>query len=716
MKKILKHMKPYLGLVVLIVGLLVVQAWADLKLPNYMSSIVNVGIQQNGIEHASPNEMSEDGMNFIQSILPKEKGDLFNQSYTLDNGVYKINDNVDRDALNILMGDTIWTLINLGNQSGSNTTITQDIDIKKMYEMTPMLQMIPDSLKLEAFGKAQEVEESLKVQSGVVLAKLLYEDIGTDISSLQRSYILSTGLKMLGITLIGVISAIGVGFAATKTGSGFSRRLRRDVFEKTQSLSSAEYNHFSPSSLVVRTVNDVSQVQMMIMMSLRMFIYAPIMAIGGIVMIRNKATNMTWIIALACAALMIVLLFVYFVAVPKFKIRQKLVDRVNQVFRENLSGLLVIRAFGNSKFEKKRFSKANDDVASVTLFINRVMAFMMPIMMLIMNLTVAGIIWYGAYQVNDGLLQIGDMMAFMSYAMQIIMSFLMISMMFVFIPRAMVSLNRIEEVLDTQNSVLDPVNPKAFIEDKRGYVEFEDVSFKYSGADEAVLENITFTAKPGQTTAIIGSTGSGKSSIINLIPRFYDVNSGVVKVSGVDVREVSQKQLREEIGYVPQKGVLHSGTVLSNITYGKPDASHEEVLAALDVAQANFILDKEDGLDFEITQGGTNVSGGQRQRLSIARALIKDATIFIFDDSFSALDFKTDRLLRDAIARNYENATLIIVAQRVNTILEADQILVVDEGKLVGKGTHAELLKSCPTYYEIASSQLSQEELNYAWK
>ena len=716
MKKILKHMKPYLGLVVLIVGLLVVQAWADLKLPNYMSSIVNVGIQQNGIEHASPNEMSEDGMNFIQSILPKEKGDLFNQSYTLDNGVYKINDNVDRDALNILMGDTIWTLINLGNQSGSNTTITQDIDIKKMYEMTPMLQMIPDSLKLEAFGKAQEVEESLKVQSGVVLAKLLYEDIGTDISSLQRSYILSTGLKMLGITLIGVISAIGVGFAATKTGSGFSRRLRRDVFEKTQSLSSAEYNHFSPSSLVVRTVNDVSQVQMMIMMSLRMFIYAPIMAIGGIVMIRNKATNMTWIIALACAALMIVLLFVYFVAVPKFKIRQKLVDRVNQVFRENLSGLLVIRAFGNSKFEKKRFSKANDDVASVTLFINRVMAFMMPIMMLIMNLTVAGIIWYGAYQVNDGLLQIGDMMAFMSYAMQIIMSFLMISMMFVFIPRAMVSLNRIEEVLDTQNSVLDPVNPKAFIEDKRGYVEFEDVSFKYSGADEAVLENITFTAKPGQTTAIIGSTGSGKSSIINLIPRFYDVNSGVVKVSGVDVREVSQKQLREEIGYVPQKGVLHSGTVLSNITYGKPDASHEEVLAALDVAQANFILDKEDGLDFEITQGGTNVSGGQRQRLSIARALIKDATIFIFDDSFSALDFKTDRLLRDAIARNYENATLIIVAQRVNTILEADQILVVDEGKLVGKGTHAELLMSCPTYYEIASSQLSQEELNYAWK
>lgn len=716
MKKILKHMKPYLGLVVLIVGLLIVQAWADLKLPNYMSSIVNVGIQQNGIEHASPNEMSEDGMNFIQSILPKEKGDLFNQSYTLDNGVYKINDNVDRDALNILMGDTIWTLINLGDQSGSNTTVTQDIDVKKMYEMTPMLQMIPDNIKLEAFGKAQEVEESLKVQSGVVLAKLLYEDIGTDISSLQRSYILSTGLKMLGITLIGVISAIGVGFAATKTGSGFSRRLRRDVFEKTQSLSSAEYNHFSPSSLVVRTVNDVSQVQMMIMMSLRMFIYAPIMAIGGIVMIRNKATNMTWIIALACAALMIVLLFVYFVAVPKFKIRQKLVDRVNQVFRENLSGLLVIRAFGNSKFEKKRFSKANDDVASVTLFINRVMAFMMPIMMLIMNLTVAGIIWYGAYQVNDGLLQIGDMMAFMSYAMQIIMSFLMISMMFVFIPRAMVSLNRIEEVLDTQNSVLDPVNPKAFIEDKRGYVEFEDVSFKYSGADEAVLENITFTAKPGQTTAIIGSTGSGKSSIINLIPRFYDVNSGVVKVSGVDVREVSQKQLREEIGYVPQKGVLHSGSVLSNITYGKPDASHEEVLAALDVAQANFILDKEDGLDFEITQGGTNVSGGQRQRLSIARALIKDATIFIFDDSFSALDFKTDRLLRDAIARNYENATLIIVAQRVNTILEADQILVVDEGKLVGKGTHAELLKSCPTYYEIASSQLSQEELNYAWK
>lgn len=718
MKKILKHMKPYAGFVVIIVMLLFVQAWADLKLPSYMSSIVNVGIQQNGIENASPETITENSMALVESILPLDQALVFKGSYNFENNQWVIKQDIDRERTDILMGDTVWTLIEMsqGLPGSGSGALTQDMDIQVLYAMIPNFQMISQDVKEAAYERVQAIEPSLRLQSGIVLAKLMYQDVGKDVASLQKDYIVKTGLSMLGVTLIGVIAAVGVGYAATRTGAGFSKRLRRDVFEKTQSLSSAEFNKFSPSSLVVRTVNDVTQVQMMVMMSLRMFIYAPIMAIGGLMMIQNKADNMTWIIAVACVALLVVLIFVYLVAVPKFKIRQKLVDKVNQVFRENLSGLLVIRAFGNSKFEKQRFALANEDVASVTLFINRVMAFMMPIMTLILNLTVIGIIGYGSYQVNDGLLQIGDMMAFMSYAMQIIMSFLMISMMFVFIPRAMVSLNRIEEVLDTDNSILESQNPRSINSEKKGYVEFDNVSFKYDGADEPVLENISFVAKPGQTTAIIGSTGSGKSTIINLIPRFYDVNEGSVKVSGVDVRDLRLHDLRQDIGYVPQKGVLHTGSVESNLKYGRPEATNQEVLDALAVAQGNFVLDNEKGLDFEITQGGTNVSGGQRQRLSIARALVKNASIYIFDDSFSALDYKTDRKLRDALHEHYSDATLIIVAQRVNTILEADQILVVDEGKLVGKGTHVELLRTCPTYYEIASSQLSKEELDYAWK
>ncbi|WP_166082663.1 ABC transporter ATP-binding protein [Erysipelothrix anatis] len=718
MKRILKNMKPFILLVLVAISLLFVQAWADLKLPNYMSDIVNVGIQQSGIEHASPEVMSKNGYDLIAAVLPETQSNAFKNAYTVSGNEAVINDDVDRKEIDVLVGESIWTLMNyeIPGTEPMNGQMSEDFNITDLYPAIPLFESLDNSIKEAAFAKAEETQDSLKAQTGVMVAEMLYEEQGTDISTLQRDYIFKTGLQMLGITFVGVIAAVLVGLSATRTGAGFSRNLRREVFEKIQGFSSAEFNKFSQSSMVVRSANDVTQVQMMIMMSIRIFFYAPIMAIGGIVMIQNKADSMTWLIGAACAALFVVLLFIYFVAMPKFKIRQSLVDRLNLVFRENLSGVMVMRAFGNTDFENKRFEKANVDVADLTLFVNRVMSIMMPIMMLIMNMTVVGIIWFGAGEVSNGIIQIGDMMAFMQYAMQIIMAFLMISMMFIFIPRAMVSLNRINEILETENSIEDPQTSLPFDDTKRGVVEFDNVSFKYDGADEYVLKDISFTARPGQTTAFIGSTGSGKSTLINLIPRFYDASEGVVRVDGVDVRDIDQKTLREDIGYIPQKGILLSGTVEENLKYGNQGASDEQVLKALEIAQGNFILDKEEGLQYRIAQGGTNVSGGQRQRLSIARALVRDASIYIFDDSFSALDFKTDQLLRKAIHENYEDATLMIVAQRVNTIIDADQIIVLDEGKMVGIGTHQELLKSSATYYEIAASQLSEEELNYGKK
>lgn len=718
MKRILKNMKPFILLVLVAISLLFVQAWADLKLPNYMSDIVNVGIQQSGIEHASPEIMSKNGYDLIAAVLPETQSNAFKDAYTVSGNEAVIKDDVDRKEIDVLVGESIWTLMNyeIPGTEPMNGQMSENFNITDLYPAIPLFESLDNSIKEAAFAKAEETQDSLKAQTGVMVAKMLYEEQGTDISTLQRDYIFKTGLQMLGITFVGVIAAVLVGLSATRTGAGFSRNLRREVFEKIQGFSSAEFNKFSQSSMVVRSANDVTQVQMMIMMSIRIFFYAPIMAIGGIVMIQNKADSMTWLIGAACAALFVVLLFIYFVAMPKFKIRQSLVDRLNLVYRENLSGVMVMRAFGNTDFENKRFGKANVDVADLTLFVNRVMSIMMPIMMLIMNMTVVGIIWFGAGEVSNGIIQIGDMMAFMQYAMQIIMAFLMISMMFIFIPRAMVSLNRINEILETENSIEDPQTSLSLDDTKRGVVEFDNVSFKYDGADEYVLKDISFTARPGQTTAFIGSTGSGKSTLINLIPRFYDASEGVVRVDGVDVRDVDQKTLREDIGYIPQKGILLSGTVEENLKYGNQGASDEQVLKALEIAQGNFILDKEEGLQYRIAQGGTNVSGGQRQRLSIARALVRDASIYIFDDSFSALDFKTDQLLRKAIHENYEDATLMIVAQRVNTIIDADQIIVLDEGKMVGIGTHQELLKSSATYYEIAASQLSEEELNYGKK
>ncbi len=716
MKKIIKSIKPFWGLIGLSIVLLFVQAFSDLQLPNYMSQIVNVGIQQSGIEHASPEVLSKNGFQLVQSLLPEKQALEFANFYTLDGDVYRINDlEENRHDADILVGESILTLMNLELSDGVPQGNPSDdgiktMDLEKLFEAIPYFQMLD---KTEAYAKASKTQESIKLQTGVMFARLLYEDAGKDSAVMQRDYILNTGLLMLGVTLISVLAAISVSFVSSKVGAGFSRNLRGEIFTKVEGFSNVEFNEFSSSSLVIRTTNDVTQVQQMIIMGIRIFFYAPIMAIGGIMFISRNNTSLTWIIVAACLAISVLLVFVSLVAVPKFKIVQQYIDRLTAVFRENLNGVMVIRAFGNKEFERKRFAKANADSADLSRFINRIMSAMMPIMMFVMNLTMIGILWFGAREVSTANLQIGDLMAFMQYSMQIIMSFLMISMMFIFVPRAVVSLNRIKEVLDTKNKINDPKEALPFDMDKMGYVEFKNVSFKYEGAAEPVLKDISFTAKPNQTTAIIGSTGSGKSTLVNLIPRFFEVSGGSISVNGVDVRDMKQHDLRELIGFIPQKGYLLSGSARSNNTYGYDDASDEEILQALETSQAGFILDKEGGLDMEVSQGGTNFSGGQKQRLSIARALIKKSKIFIFDDSFSALDFKTDQKLRHAIKENLKGSNLIIVAQRVNTILDADQIIVLDQGVLVGIGTHKELLKSSPTYYDIASSQMSAEELSH---
>ena len=714
MKKVFKSFKPFIGVTLVAMALLFVQAFSDLKLPNYMSSIVNVGIQQSGIEHASPESFNEDGYRFIASLLPDAPKNEFQDAYHLDSGVYKIDTSLDRKEVDLLVSDAITTLMLLDIEGqGGQGSIEVDVNIKDLYAATPLFEMMD---KTEAYEKAQMKEETVRLQTGVMVAKLLYEDQGVSTSSMQTNYIIKTGASMLAITLLGALAAISVSYVSAKIGAGFSRRLRNEIFSKVESFSSVEFNEFSSSSLVIRTTNDVTQVQQMVVMGIRMFFYAPIMALGGIYYINQTETSLTWIIVVACSIIAVLFLFVALVAVPKFKIVQKYVDRLTLVFRENLNGVMVIRAFGNKKFENERFDKSNTDSANLSRFINRIMSSMMPLLMFVMNLTTIAILWFGAEQVSAATMQVGDMMAFMQYTMQIIMSFLMIAMMFIFVPRAIVSLNRITEILDRDNVIVDPENPQNFNPEEIGLVEFNNVSFKYDGADEYILKDINFTAKPSQTTAIIGSTGSGKSTLVNLIPRFYDVSEGSIKVNGVDVREVKQFDLRESIGFIPQKGILLSGDVESNLNYGRPDADQDDINTALSISQSNFILNTEEGLESFVAQGGTNFSGGQRQRLSIARALVKEAPIIVFDDSFSALDFKTDQNLRHAIKEQLSQATLIIVAQRVNTIIDADQIIVLDQGLVVGQGTHRELLKTCPTYYDIASSQLSEEELDYETK
>lgn len=742
MKRIIRYLTPFIGGFVLALVLLFAQAMADLNLPNYMSKIVNVGIQQSGVEHAAPDALSIEGMKLMQTFMSDGERAFVNAGYTLLSSSEKdaggktyaalyqnaaeqlyIKNETDDEAqqeLDAVFETATWTLVTYMQQAAkANPNASSDadttlggVDITMLYGMQPMLDQIPREAILAAHDTAASGDSGLKAQSGVMLAKLLYEELGADVSAMQTRYILHVGLLMLGIAFLSGIATVLVSLISSRVAAGVARNVRKDIFARVESFTNAEFDKFSTASLITRCTNDISQIQMLLTMGIRLVCYAPIMAVGGIIMAVDKSISMSWIIAAAVVALIGVVMVVTVVVLPRFKTIQKLIDRLNLVSRENLSGLMVIRAFGTQAHETGRFEHANDDLTGINLFVTRVMVYMMPVMSLIMNGVTLLIVWVGAHQIADSAMQIGDMMAFMQYAMQVIMSFLMISMMFIFVPRAMVSVGRIAEVLNTEPSVRDPKLTKAFAQSKKGLVEFKNVNFRYSNAEDNTLSDISFTAKPGETTAIIGSTGSGKSTLASLLLRFYDVTSGQILVDGADVREVAQHALRQKIGYVPQKGVLLSGSVKSNLLYGRKEATDAELETAAKVAQADgFIRELADGYGYEIAQGGTNVSGGQKQRLSIARALAKEPDIFVFDDSFSALDFKTDVALRKALKEHTGKSTVIIVAQRVSTIMHAEQIIVLDQGKIVGRGTHGELLKTCPEYHEIASSQLSQEEL-----
>lgn len=745
MIKLAKYLKPFALAVLIAIALLFGQAICELNLPNYMSDIVNVGIQQGGIENAAPDAVSAKGLGFMKSFMTDAQKKEVEQNYTLlrsadsvshpqevsrypllkSEDIY-VRGNVSVETLQSLdktFGQAVWTFINtmksIEKQTGKQMTASSggkmdvsDMDLSKIYSLEPMLSKLPPNILEDARKQAEKNPDIILLQSGSVMNKGFYRELGMDVGAIQMGYIVNKGLWMLLITLAAGAAAVLVGFLSAKLSAGVARNLRKDIFSKVESFSNGEFDQYSTASLITRTTNDVTQIQMLLMMGVRMICYAPILGVGGIIMALYKSVSMSWIIALSCTVLVGLIFVVFAVALPRFKIMQKLIDRLNLVARENLNGLMVIRAFGTQKFEESRFDKANEDLTNNSRFVFRIMVLMMPAMMLIMNLSTLLIVWVGAHQIASSALQVGDMMAFMQYAMQIIMSFLMIAIMFIMVPRAAVSADRIAEVLEVTPAIADPDKPVGFQSDKIGYVEFRNVSFRYGGADEDVLQNITFTAKPGQTTAIIGSTGSGKSTLINLIPRFYDATAGEVLVNGTNVKQVSQRELRDQIGYVPQKGVLLSGTIASNLRYADKDATEEQLKIAATVAQAaEFIHEKPEGYASEIAQGGGNVSGGQKQRLSIARALVKNPSIYIFDDSFSALDFKTDAALRRALKEHTSTGTVMIVAQRVSTIMGAEQIIVLDEGKIAGIGTHRELLNNCPTYYEIASSQLSKEEL-----
>lgn len=741
MIKLAKYLKPFSAGLVLTVLLLFAQALSDINLPNFMSDIVDTGIQKSGIAHSAPEAMSENAMrlatlamtegektlvkasySLVQTSEKNNKNKTYSDIYTAASGNLWTKNKTDKDnaqALDRVFELSARTLIYLSRGSATENDKTDsttdgfgNFNLNNVYRQLPALEKIPAQMLGEARSKAEQSDKTLLAQSGTMMAKLFYTELGANIGAMAAAYITKVGLKMLAIALLGGAATVSISFLSSKIAAGTSRDLRRALFEKIENFSNNEFDKFSTASLITRCTNDVTQIQMLLMMGIRMVCYAPLMAIGGIVMAVKKSVSTSWVIAVACIVLVGFIFILMSIAIPKFKILQKLVDRLNLISRENLTGLMVIRAFRTEEFEKKRFEKANEDLTKTTLFVTRVMVLMMPVMTLIMNATTLTILWISAHKIAESSMQLGNMMAFMQYAMQIIFSFLMISMMFVSIPRAAVSAQRISEVLETPLSITDPENPKDFDEKKKGLVEFRDVSFRYRGAGQDALSNITFTAKPGQTTAIIGSTGSGKSTIASLALRFYDASQGQVLIEGTDVREVRQKDLRRKIGYVPQKGVLLSGTIASNIRYGNNSATDEDVKNVAEVAHAlDFIMEKEGGFEGKIAQGGTNVSGGQKQRLSIARALAKKAQIYIFDDSFSALDFKTDAAVRKALKAFTGDSTVIIVAQRVSTIMNAEQIIVLDEGRIVGTGTHRELLKNCPEYYEIAASQLSPEEL-----
>ncbi len=745
MRRLSKYLKPYTLMILLSIALLFVQANADLAMPDYLSRIVNNGIQQNGVENAVPIAIRQSEMDKLQIFMNPEERELVLDSYNLlepgsteaegyledypvlnDEVIYVLKD-LDQsrtDQLNSILGKALVAVNGIRKMMEDPSQAPPidtgfDFDLSRIPEGMDVFQvlgMMPDAQRSQISTGINEVfaslGESMITQMAVGAVKMEYEALGMDAGKIQRDYILNTGSIMLLISLLGGACSITVGYLASKTAAGAARDIRKDVFKKVESFSSTEFNKFSTASLITRSTNDVTQVQTVINMIIRLVFFAPIIGIGGVIRAIDKSPNMWWIIAVAVIVLLGLIVTVFSISLPKFKVIQSLIDRLNLVTRENLSGMMVIRAFNKQDDEKVRFDKANRDLTDTSLFVARVMVTMMPVMMLLMNGLSLSIIWVGSHQVAEATMQVGDMMAFMQYAMQIVFAFLMMSMMFIFLPRAAVSGERIADVLDTEVVIKDPDHPKTFNDPFIGQIEFRGVSFRYPGALDDVIQDINFTALPGETTAFIGSTGCGKSTVINLIPRFYDVTQGGILLDGIDIREVRQGELRDKIGYVPQDGTLFSGTIESNLAYADKNASRETLKESADIAQASgFIFAKEEGFEAEIAQGGSNVSGGQKQRLSIARALVKNPPIYIFDDSFSALDFKTDSTLRRELKQKTGESTMLIVTQRVATVKNADQIIVLDKGRIVGKGKHHELMETCETYQEIASSQLSKEEL-----
>lgn len=749
MFKILSNLKNTFWSVVMIVILLCIQATADLALPDYTSKIVNVGIQAGGIENAVPEVISKENMDLL--LILSDEDEKINNNYSLAGSTlttdqektikkylgkdYKVEadtiyvlNNVNKETkeeLSKILATPLMEISTIKDEETSNK-IKEQMLVNMPVEQKAYIQSmsLPEILKampeeqrktvLEQFSaKINDMQDSIKEQAAVSSVKQIYEELNVDTEKLQNNYILLSGAQMLGVALVIMISAILIMLLSSRVAAKLGKTLREKVFSKVLQFSTGEMNEFSTASLITRSTNDIQQIQQMIAMMFRVVVYAPIMGVGGFLKVLAKSNNsMAWIIGVAILAILFIVGTLFILAMPKFKKLQELTDKLNLVSREILTGIPVIRAFSKEKSEEARFENANKNLMKTNMFVNKAMSTMMPLLMLVMNGITLLVIWVGGHGVDQGLLQVGDMMAFIQYMMQIIMAFLMISMTSIMLPRATVSANRINEVLEKEPSIKDKEETKKFDQNKKGLVEFKNVSFRYPDADTEILEDINFTAKPGQTTAIIGSTGSGKSTVVNLLPRFYDVTSGELLIDGVNVKDVSQQDLRDIIGFVPQKGILFSGTIESNIKYSNENMSDENMINAAQIAQATEFIDaKENKYKDPIAQGGTNVSGGQKQRLSIARAIAKDPEIFVFDDSFSALDFKTDAILREELSKKTENKTVIIVAQRISTILNADQIIVLDDGKVVGIGTHEELMKNNESYREIALSQLSEEEL-----
>lgn len=746
MLKLFKEFKPFTIWIMIIIMLLLFQASTELALPDYLSNIVNVGIQQNGIKDVVPEVIRTSELEKIKIFLNDDERNLVDSSYRLINKdnitekeykdfvkkypllekeeLYILNtkSKEDIEKMNSFLGKPmliIWGIENgtpqgmAGGNKGENpfANIPEGTDPFMVLKNLPKEQL--DAIKNSTEEQFKNLPETMVNQAAIKYIKSEYETIEINMKKTQSNYILYTGGIMLLIALLSMVASIGVGFISARVSASLGRNLRDKVFRQVTAFSNGEFDDFSTASLITRSTNDIQQVQTFSMLMLRMVFYAPILGVGGVIRALRTNTSMAWIVAVGVMSILTLVIVIFSIAMPRFKKLQKLVDKVNLVMRESLNGLMVIRAFNTQRFEEKKFDRANNDLTKTNLFVSRIMTTMMPTMMLIMNGIMLLIIWVGAHEIDKGAIQVGDMMAFMQYTMQIIMSFFMISMVSIILPTASVSAGRISEVLNKELTIKESVNPKEFDKDIKGLLEFKNVSFKYPGAEECVLKDISFTARPGETTAFIGSTGSGKSTIINLIPRFYDVTEGEILLDGVDIRDIKLHDLRERIGYVPQKGILFTGTIESNLKYGKnADVSEEDVLKAIEISQAKeFIDEKDNGILSEISQGGTNVSGGQRQRLSIARALVKKPEIFIFDDSFSALDFKTDASLRKAISEEIKDRTILIVAQRINTIMNAENIIVLDEGRIVGMGNHRELLKNCDVYRQIALSQLSEDEL-----